>query len=297
MAELPERLREAAGAHRPDRDRILARVERAMAAPGTASARRREGAPAPWMRVAAVTAAVAGAIGLGGLAVGAVTGDAAPGRSTVTAGSSTAPTGSPAPGPGQDTGSSGGATRGSGNGLHSAPAPTHGGTPPGHHGAATHGPSAPAGGPGATVTPTGAGQGSTSPGTPQAGGTARDNGLSATGTVDGSSNPYWTQSDVSLTTDRPLTSLAVELRVARTAGVASTGSYDSVSGQTTVSITVQGDFLVYRWALNPGQTLAAGTYTFAGQFQHDGGDRDAGGDRYTVAGDGPDGAAAVAGGY
>jgi hypothetical protein len=294
MAELPERLREAADAHRPDRARILARVERAMAAPGTGAPRRREGVPAPWMRVAAVTAAVAGAIGLGGLAVAAVTGDTAPGHATVTAGSSTGPTGSttPDPDPGQGSGTSGiGASRGV------SYSPTAHGTPRhGHHGGATHKPGTPAGGSPATSTPTGSAHGS-APGSPGSGGAVRDNGVSVTGTVDGSSNPYWTQSDITLTLDRPLTSLAVELRVARTSGVASTGSYDSISGQTTVSITVQGDYLVYHWALNPGQTLPAGTYAFAGQFQHDEGDRDAGGDSYSAAGEGPGGTAAVTGGF
>ncbi|MYS19489.1 hypothetical protein GA0115240_10919, partial [Streptomyces sp. DvalAA-14] len=37
MAELPERLRAAAEAHRPDRGRMLARVERAMVPPGQRS--------------------------------------------------------------------------------------------------------------------------------------------------------------------------------------------------------------------------------------------------------------------
>ncbi|MEE4541447.1 hypothetical protein V2S66_05625 [Streptomyces sp. V4-01] len=295
MAELPERLHEAADAHRPDRDRILARVERAMAAPATPAGRRRADAPAPWMRVAAVTAAVAGAIGLGGLAVGAVTGGAAPGPGAVTAGSSSAPSPSRAPDSGRAPGTSGGGTSGDG----SSRSPATGSprtTRPGHRAAPTQRSAPPAGGSTAVATPTGSAQG-TAPGAPPPDGTERDNGVSATGTVDGSSNQFWTQSDVTLTTDRSLTSLAVELRVARTPGVASTGSYDSVSGQTTVAITVQGDFLVYRWALNPGQTLAAGTYVFAGQFQHDGGDRDAGGDGYTVAADGPGGAAAVAGRY
>jgi hypothetical protein len=310
MAELPERLREAADAHRPDRARILARVEEAMAAPdGGAAAGSgpdvgpgRERPPAPWVRVAAVTAAVAAAVGLGGLAVGAVTGDASPAPTTAAPGG-VSPSAPP------PTADSPRGSAGSGSGASRTPAPPAGRTGAGtHRGTPTGGPSgAPAsGGSGPSTTPTGsgadtgtgtgAGQGGQR--TPQPGGAkAQSNGVAATAAVDGSSNDYWTQSDITLTCDRPLTSLTIELRIARTPGVETTGSYDSVSGQTNVSTTVEGDVLVYRWALNAGQTLAPGTYTFAGQFQHDGGGRDASGDTYTVAASGPAGDSSLSGHY
>lgn len=295
MADLPERLREAADAHRPDRDRILARVEQARASQEAGSSGPgRERPPAPWMRVAAVTAAVAAAVGLGGLAVGAVTGDASPAPTTA------APGGVSPSAPPPTSDSPRGSTR-SGSGA-SRPA-----TPPaGHTGAHTHratptghppNPSKAGGsGPSSTSTSTGRGR-DAGQGAPPPGSTAGSNGLSAAATVDGSSNDYWTQSDVTLTSARPLTSLAIELRVARTPGVATTGSYDSVSGQTHVSITVVGDVLVYRWELNAGQTLAPGTYTFAAQFQHDGGGRDTSGDTYAVTADGPDGGSSLSGHY
>ena len=108
--------------------------------------------------------------------------------------------------------------------------------------------------------------------------------------MDASSNAYWAQLDVELTVDRPLTQLTVELRVVRTPGVVGTGSFSSF-GQASETTTVEGEVLVYRWVLQPGSTLPAGTYTFAGQFQHDPGQRDAGGDRFTVTGDGPGGTA------
>lgn len=292
MAELPERLREAADAHRPDRERMLARVERAMAAPapghdhsaGAKGTPLRDRSPAPWMRVTAVAAAVAGAIGLGSLAVGAVSGDSTPGRSVVTSGGAGAPQ-SPATGSG---------TSGSGAGssaVHGTTAPQHGGGH-GHHASGGHAPgvpTAPAGGSphGAATAPTGPGSGNgnapTAPSTQSA-------GVSSSGSVDPHSNPYWTESDVNLSNAQPLTSLTVELRIAGSGQVSQNSSFSSapdVSG----SVTVEGGYLVYRWTLNPGKTLAPGSYTFAGQFNHAENARDTSGDRYTVTASGTDGPA------
>ncbi|TXS44487.1 hypothetical protein [Streptomyces sp. t39] len=76
MDEVRRRLRETAGSHRPDREAMLARVERGMAAP--AAARPPRPAPAPWLRVLAATAAVAGVLAVGGYAVATLTGAPAP---------------------------------------------------------------------------------------------------------------------------------------------------------------------------------------------------------------------------
>ncbi|MFI0259683.1 hypothetical protein ACH4OW_11705 [Streptomyces sp. NPDC017056] len=67
-------LRAAARAHRPDRTRMLARVERGMAGGAEARAGRRRG-PAParsWPRVALATAATMGALVAGGYAVASI---------------------------------------------------------------------------------------------------------------------------------------------------------------------------------------------------------------------------------
>ncbi|MGW7056893.1 hypothetical protein [Streptomyces sp. NPDC054887] len=79
--ELRRRLGEAAEAHRPDRARMLARVERGMAAE-PAPPDRRPGAPGVWLRVAGATAAVVGALVAGGYAVTSVTRDAGPAHVT-----------------------------------------------------------------------------------------------------------------------------------------------------------------------------------------------------------------------
>lgn len=293
MAELPERLRAAADAHRPDRERMLARVERGMAEPDPPSGGRRPGRgdrpPAPWAKVAAVTAAVAGAIGVGALAVDAAGGTAAPERSVVTATGApspqaTTPTAAASGAPGQPTAhpAAGAATSASGHQdtvrPHS-PAARHSAAPP-------PGGRAPAGGvPSATP-------GTTAPQDPPAGSAGA---LSATGTVNGQSYG-WAENDVTVTVTRPLTELTVELRVALTAGVSSAGQFcsGSAQSQTTATQSTENGYLVYRWALNPGQTLQPGTYTFAGQYHHAGGGRSTARDGYAVAGTGPDGATGAA---
>lgn len=306
-AEMPERLRDAASSHRPDRERMLARVEQGMAEqnmaePETAGHAMAEPRPggradghdggtgAPWMRIAAVTAAVAGAIGLGGLAVGAVTGNGEPTRSVVTSG-----------GPGVTH-----SATSSPVGSHSPAAQPHSpaGTPPaaGHHGGSggTHPAGTPPGGKSSAVStpPSSATSTSGSGGSvPRSGESAQNGTLAAQGSVNSASNNYWTQSDVVLTSDKPLTSLTVELRVARTEGVSSTGAWTSVSGGTNPTVTEEGAELVYRWTLDAGNTLAPGTYTFSGQFNHAAGDRDTGGDTYTARSTGPEGPSSVSGGF
>ncbi|WP_225848500.1 hypothetical protein [Streptomyces sp. HPF1205] len=297
MSELPERLRAAADAHHPDRERMLARVERGMDPPG-AGARpgRAERSPAPWGRVVAVTAAVAGAIGLGGLAVGAAggaggTGGAdTPGWTVTTSGDATV---TPPPAVSGTSGSAAAHPRAGSTGTSLPPT----GLPP--H--SPHSPSAavttPAGhatGTGSGYAPGASGAGSAAP-PPSAG---SGTGMTATGKVDSGSNAYWTQSDITVTVSSPLTSLTVELRVAAGGGVASTGQWSTMSAQDlTASTSTEGGYLVYRWVLDAGRTVQPGTYTFAGQFQHDPGNRDASGDHYGVTADGPGGPVAAGGGF
>jgi hypothetical protein len=286
MAELPERLREAATAHRPDRERILARVERAIAAPQAGStASTRERSPAPWMRVTAVAAAVAGAIGIGGLAVGAVGGDSAPEQSVAT----TQGTASAQPRP-SVTGASGGAAE------HSPAPEKHGGARSGHPapGAqhpAHHSAGAPATQPAGTPSPSAADS------APRSVPPAAANGLASAGSVDPHSNPFWTENDIGVTTTRPLTSLTVELRVSGTSGTVSNSSCFTTAPGISATVAFEGRDLVYRWTLEADHVLAAGTYTFAGQFNHDSRNRTSGDDSYTVSADGTDGQAVADGGF
>ncbi|MFF5761766.1 hypothetical protein ACFY8F_04480 [Streptomyces tanashiensis] len=206
-AQLRRELREAAHAHRPDHARILARVERGLAAPAPAGRRTR--APGRWSgrrrwtAVVAVTAAVAGVVGLGGLAVTTLD-DRHAGPATAL----------PAPGP-----------------------------------------------------------------------TAR-----AAGTIDPGSNRWWAQSDLAVTTDSPVAGLTVELRIARTPGVVSTGHWRTRPAEDfTVTVTEEPGALVYTWTLKAGRTVPPGPHTFAAQYNHAEGVREASADTYTVLLTGPDG--------
>ncbi|MET7323352.1 hypothetical protein [Streptomyces sp. NPDC005549] len=212
--ELRARLREAAGAHRPDRVRILARVERGMAAGDRGPDRVR--LPG-WVRVAGATAAVAGVLVAGGYAVASAVKDDAPAPRSVAA-----PPG-PAPSPEEAT------------------------------------PSRP---PASDV---------------------EDGPLWSDGSVDPHSNAFWAQSNITLRTSTPLTALTVELRVAQTGSVTSTGAWRSLpEGDFAFTVEERDGFLVYRWTLERGRTVPAGEWMFAGQYNHERGGRDARGDRYAA---------------
>ncbi|MGW2509987.1 hypothetical protein ACWC0A_11275 [Streptomyces scopuliridis] len=212
MDDLHGRLKETAQAHRPDRERILARVERGMAAPGTHPARAPVHRPASWFRVATATAAAVGVLAAGALVLAAV---------------------------------------------------MDGGTDPAVTVATTPGPAS---------------------GTPDSRpADARDGFLRSDGVVDPNSNAYWAQSNLTLGTDRPLTSLTLELRVAQTGGVRNTGSWRSLPEEDfTLSVRPETGALVYRWTLKDGVTVPAGEHVFAAQYDHAEGARDAGDDRYTA---------------
>ncbi|MFF0705844.1 hypothetical protein [Streptomyces tendae] len=221
--ELRARLRAAAGEHRPDRARILARVERGMAAGNRGPTRVR--LPG-WVRVAGATAAVAGVLVAGGYTVASAVRDDAPARRPVAAPPGSRETGS------RETGS-------------------------------------------------------------------RESGpVWSSGAVDPHSNEFWAQSNVTLGTGTSLTSLTVELRVAQTGSVTSTGAWRSLpEGDFTFTLDERDGFLVYRWTLKEGRTVPAGEWMFAGQYNHERGGRDAGGDRYSAAATAASGSLAVRGGF
>ena len=102
-AELYARLRRAAGAHEPDRARILARVERGMAAGDDTTGHRRPARALPgWARVAGATVAVAGVLVAGGSLAASTVGEDPPAPRSVAA-----PPGTREPGPRQPLWSAG----------------------------------------------------------------------------------------------------------------------------------------------------------------------------------------------
>ncbi|WP_329619954.1 hypothetical protein OG357_04910 [Streptomyces sp. NBC_01255] len=204
--QLRRELREAGLAHQPDHARMLARVERGLAAPPQASRRARAAVPwtgRRWPVAAAVAVAVAGVVGVGGLAVTTLDrGPAAPASEL------------PAPGP----------------------------------------------------------------------------VAAAAGTMDPGSNRWWAQADLAVTTETPVSGLVVDVRVARTAGVVSTGHWRTRPAEDfTVTVTEEPGALVYRWTLRPGRTVPPGRHVFAVQYNHAEGVRDASADTYTVVLTGGDG--------
>ncbi|MEV5875096.1 hypothetical protein AB0L75_12850 [Streptomyces sp. NPDC052101] len=252
--ELRARLHEAAEAHEPDRARILARVERGMAAQSRPDRRAERRPVLGWARVAGATAAVAGVLAVGGYAVAsAVRGDR-PAQQTV----AVSPTPSPSPTattpPPAPSGSAG-------------PAPGTGATHPSRTPAATP-----------SRTPQASGR-------PPVAHGEQDGPLWSDGSVDPHSNDYWAQSNLTLKASGQLTSLTVELRVAQTGGVSSTGAWRSLpEGDFTQTVEERGGFVVYTWTLKEGRTVPAGQWVFAGQYNHQRGGRDAKRDSYTITG-------------
>ena len=117
--------------------------------------------------------------------------------------------------------------------------------------------------------------------------------VDADGRRDPHSIPSWTQQNLTLRTTTTITTLDVTIRIARTAGVADTGSWSSVPDEMVVrTVTTGKERLVYRFTLRPGYTLAPGAYVFAAQFNHATGGRRSAGDRYAVTGP-----ASLAGGF
>ena len=112
--------------------------------------------------------------------------------------------------------------------------------------------------------------------------------LSADATVEPGTNPYWAQSDLDVNSTVPLSDLRVDVRVAQTGGVASTGTWTSLGDQVDVTVTDVGDAVEYVFKLKQGVTLPAGTYYFEVQYNHAQGARDSEYDAYE--------ATAVAGG-
>ncbi|MEU9591901.1 hypothetical protein AB0D84_19595 [Streptomyces sp. NPDC048193] len=255
--ELRARLHEAAGAHEPDRARMLARVERGMAGQDRAGRRAARPAVPGWVRVAGATAAVAGVLAVGGYTMATAVKDDAPAQRSVATSPTSAASSPPAAGP-----------------TSRAPRPSSGAPAPSAS-SGTRGPD----GPSPSGTPAGT---ATATARPPAAGT-EDGPLASDAVVDPHSNEYWAQSNITLRTSSPLTALTVELRVAQTGSVASTGAWRSLpEDDFTFTVEERDGFLVYRWTLERGRTVPAGEWVFAGQYNHERGGRDANGDRYSA---------------
>ncbi|MET7485794.1 hypothetical protein [Streptomyces sp. NPDC005538] len=266
--ELSARLHEAAEGHEPDRARILARLERGMAAQSRPDHRATRPPVFGWVRVVSATAAVASVLAIGGYAVASAVKSDSPAQQTVSvsptpsqspAATSHAPVKPVAPKPSSDSDAT----------SQSSPKASASTTRS------------------ATPTPS-------IPVVPPASGT-EDGPLWSDGSIDPGSNDFWAQSDVTLKTTKQLTALTVQLKIKQTGGVTSTGAWRSLpEDDFTLTVAEQDGFLVYTWVLKEGRTVAAGEWVFAGQYDHERGGRDAKDDSYSAAG--TVGAAGTAGG-
>lgn len=95
--DLRERLRTAAASHRPDRARMLARIERGMAQEPPARPVRAPRPMMPWLRIAGATAAVCGVLAAGALVVTSAGGQEPEGGQRVAAGPASPVPASPPP--------------------------------------------------------------------------------------------------------------------------------------------------------------------------------------------------------
>jgi hypothetical protein len=264
QGELRARLRDAAGTHEPNREQILARIERGMSEQTRPDHRATRPPVYGWVRVVSATAAVACVLGLGGYAVASAVKDETPAQTSVAA------TGTPTPSP---------------DATSRPPAPPVDPTP---RTSPTHKAEKPSGTPSRSP--------SASTGVRASG--VEDGPLWSDGSVDPHSNEFWAQSDLTFKTSEQLTSLTVELRIEQTGGVTNAGAWRSLpENDFTLTVAEKDGFLVYTWVLKDGRTVPKGEWVFAGQYNHERGGRDAKGDGYTATATAKSGDLAVKGDF
>ncbi|MFF0086266.1 hypothetical protein ACFYR1_42210 [Streptomyces canus] len=262
--ELRARLQDAAEAHEPNREQILARIERGMSEQTRPDHRATRPPVYGWVRVVSATAAVACVLGLGGYAVASAVKDETPAQTSVAA------TGTPTPSP---------------DATSRPPAPPADPTP---RTTPTREAEKPSG------TPSRPPSASTEV---QASG-VEDGPLWSDGSVDPHSNEFWAQSNLTFKTSEQLTALTVELRIEQTGGVTNAGAWRSLpEDDFTLTVAKKDGFLVYTWVLKDGRTVPKGEWVFAGQYNHERGGRDARGDGYTATATAKSGDLAVKGDF
>jgi hypothetical protein len=108
--------------------------------------------------------------------------------------------------------------------------------------------------------------------------------VTAKGRVGANSVATWSESNVTVTSAKTITSLRVTITVALTPGAAAAGKYTTVpNSDVTMTVTKDASALTYAYVLKQGTTLASGSYLFAAQFDHRSG-RSMTKDGYAVAG-------------
>ncbi len=93
-------------------------------------------------------------------------------------------------------------------------------------------------------------------------------------------SPWFDEDDIVLTTTAPITALTLTMTIPDT-NVSYNGAYNTFGGQIVNSFT-GGSNLVYSFTLSPGQTVGAGSVTFAAQMNGNGALHDVSGNSWTA---------------
>ncbi|HLU29458.1 MAG TPA: hypothetical protein VKZ65_13545 [Glycomyces sp.] len=121
--------------------------------------------------------------------------------------------------------------------------------------------------------------------------------LTAGARINGHVNDYWSQSEVTIRTDEPITELTAELHVVLGTDVEFTGSWTTADHYFhPAEVFEQDGYLVFRWTLRKGQTIEPGEYILSGQYNHGEGPREPDGDYFTVEAEAASGGSTVVGG-
>lgn len=236
-------LRAAAAAYEPDREAILARIQRGQAEAGVSPAPR--AAPRRTVAAAGMAATVATVLGLGGAVTWAAVGGEETRKPAVVGSATTAPASTTAP-----TAVSSAAAR---------PAPGH--KPEGR--------------------PPSAAQPSRSPAASPSKASVQQGFLSSSGAVDPHSIDNWAQSNVTLRNSKTVMALELRVRIALTPSVVNTGAWSTIPAENLATrVEQQPDALVYTFTLKPGVRLAPGSHLFGVQYGHATGGRDPSRDSY-----------------
>lgn len=108
--------------------------------------------------------------------------------------------------------------------------------------------------------------------------------VSAVGSLAPSSNAQWTEEDVHITLQDPVTALQLTVRITPNAGYSKENYWsDHAIGDFDVSVNPNGGGLIYTFTLRQGNTIQAGPLTIAAQFQHDSSPHDTSGDTFSLS--------------
>ncbi|HEU5352887.1 MAG TPA: hypothetical protein VFU65_00410 [Actinocrinis sp.] len=108
--------------------------------------------------------------------------------------------------------------------------------------------------------------------------------VSAVGAIAPSSNAQWTEEDVHITLQDPVSALQLTIRITPNTGYSKENFWsDHAITAFDVSVNPNAGGLIYTFTLKPGNTIQAGLFTIAAQYQHDSSPHDTSGDTYALS--------------